>query len=57
MVVVVHQAVGVAEPVETTVDLPEDFKERAPVFVVYVDGLSGIAARGDVIQRTVKFYA
>jgi hypothetical protein len=57
MVVVVHQAVGVAEPVTTTVDLPEDFKDRAPVFVVFVDGLSGIAARGDMIHRTVKFYA
>jgi hypothetical protein len=57
VVVVVHETVGVAEPVEPLVDLMKYFKKGLSVLVVLIDSLPGIAAGSDMIDGPVVFYA
>jgi len=57
MIVVVHHAVGMTEPVIPFIDMLERVQEVDAVLVVFENGLLFIAARGDVIDSTGVFYA
>jgi hypothetical protein len=57
MVVVVHEAVGVADPVISLVDVLEGVQEADPVLVALEDGLSFVAPGGNVVDCTGVFYA
>ena len=57
VVVVAHEAVGVAEPVEALDGLAEDGKEGLAVVVIGEDVRPGVAAGGDVIDGAGEFYA
>lgn len=50
VVVVGHQAEGVAEPAPPLDRLRQDAQEGLPVVVVAVDGGTGVAAAGDVVD-------
>lgn len=55
--VVVHQAVGVANPVVALADLPEQGQPGLAIRVVKKDRLAPVAPRGDVEQAAWKFDA
>src|SRR5512145_2534806 len=55
MVVIIHQTIGVAEPVKAVNDFAEDLQEGLAVDIFVEDILSRVAARGHMIQRAVKF--
>ena len=57
MVMVVHEAVGVADPVIAFVDVLEGVQEVDPVLVALENGLSLIATGSDVVDCTGIFYA
>ena len=57
VIVVVHHAVGMTEPVIPFIDVLERVQEVGAVLVVFENGLLFIAARGDVIDGTGVFYA
>ena len=57
VIVVVHHAVGVANPIVSLINVLERVQEVDAVLVVFEDGLLFIAARGDVIDGTCVFYA
>jgi hypothetical protein len=57
MIVVVHEAAGVADPVISLVDVLEGVQEVYPVLVALEDGLSFVAPGGDVVDCTGVFYA
>jgi hypothetical protein len=54
--VVVHEAVGVAEPVVGS-ETMESVQEEPPVAVFLEDGPSGVAAGGEVVERSGIFEA
>ena len=56
VIVVVHQAVGMAEPIIPLLDMLEHVQEVDAVLVVFENGLLFIAARGDVIDSAGVFY-
>jgi len=53
---VVHQAVGVADPIAAFIDMLEGVQEVDPVLVAFEDGLSLITAGGDVVNCAGIFY-
>lgn len=55
VIVIGHQAIRVAEPVESSDGLRQHFKKAFPVLIVEEDLLSGVSARGDVVQRAWVF--
>jgi len=55
VVMVVHQAIGVADPVVAPCDVLEGVQEGDAVLVAPVDGLFLIAARGDVVDGAGVF--
>ena len=57
VIVVVHHAVGVANPIVSLINVLECVQEVDAVLVVFENGLLFIAARGDVIDSTGVFYA
>jgi hypothetical protein len=57
VVVVGHEAIGVAQPVITLVDMLECIEEVLAVLVVFEDGLLFVAARSDVIHGAGVFDA
>lgn len=57
VIVVVHEAVGVTEPIEAFYSLAEDREEKLAVVVIFEDGRPCVAARGNVIDSTGEFYA
>jgi len=57
VIVVIHQAVGVTEPVEAFYRLAEDGEEKMAVVVIFEDVRPCVAARGNVIDSTREFYA
>ena len=57
VIVITHQAVGVTEPVEALYRLAEDGEKEMAVVVIFEDISPGVAARGNVIDGTGKFYA
>jgi hypothetical protein len=57
MIVVSHQAVGVEEPIVALYSLAEGGEEKMAVVVIIEDVRPCVAARGNVIDSTGKFYA
>jgi len=57
MVMVGHEAVGVAHPVITLVDALKGIEEIFAVLVIFEDGLLFVAARGNMIHGAGVFYA
>lgn len=57
MVVVAHQAVGVAEPVEALDGLAKDGEEYLAVTVVSEDICTCVATGGNVVDSAGEFYA
>ena len=57
MVMVCHEAVGMADPVVPLVDMLEGIQEVYAIIVSLEDGLLLISARRDVIDSTDKFDA
>jgi hypothetical protein len=55
MIMVVHQAIGVAEPAVAIHDVGQSRKEAPPVLIIRHNVLAGIAPTGDVIHRVGKF--
>src|SRR5262249_32141029 len=55
MVMVIHEAIRVAEPVIALDDLGEEGKEALPVCIIRVNGSARIAAAGHMIQSARKF--
>jgi hypothetical protein len=57
VIVVVHHAVGVTEPIIAFIDMLERVQEVDAVMVVFENGFLFITARGDVVDGTGVFYA
>lgn len=57
VIVVVHHAVGMTNPIVTFINMLECVQEVYAVLVVFENGLLFIAAGGDVIDGTSVFYA
>jgi hypothetical protein len=57
MIVIIHQAVGMAKPVEPGNNGNEDVKKEQPILVVPKDGTAGIPTGGDMVYCTGIFYA
>jgi hypothetical protein len=57
VIVVVHHAVGVANPIVSLINVLERVQEVDAVLVVFENGLLFIAAGGDVIDGTGVLYA
>jgi len=55
VIVVVHQTVGVAEPVKAVDDLAEGLQEGFAIPIVIEDVFSGVASGRHMVDRTVKF--
>ena len=53
--VVVHEAVGVAYPVEAQADLAEEGQLGLAVSIVQIDGLPPVASLGSVVQSAGEF--
>jgi len=57
MIVVGHEAVGVAQPIITLVDVLKGIEEILAVLVVFEDGLLFVATGGNMIYSAGVFYA
>ena len=57
MIVVVHQAVGVADPVVALVDVPDGVQEIDPVLIAFEDSLFFITSRGNVVDSAGALYS
>jgi len=55
--VVIHEAIGMAEPVVALADLVEDEKKVLPILIIPVDGLLFVSPGGDMIYSTWIFDA
>jgi hypothetical protein len=53
MIVIVHQAVGVANPVETLVDVSQSAEKQFAIAIVLEEGSAIISAGRDVVKRAV----
>ena len=57
MIMVVHEAIGMAKPVETIVDFFQDVEKEGTVFIIVKDLIPCIASGGDVIEGAFVFYS
>ena len=57
MIVVVHQAAGVAQPVEPFDHLRQHLKKPLQVDVIQVDLLTAIAAGSDMLKSARELYS
>jgi hypothetical protein len=57
MVVVAHQTIGVATPIEARNYVAEHQQELLAIAIVLVDSFAAVAARRYVVKRTVEFNA
>jgi hypothetical protein len=55
MIVIVHEAIGMAKPIIFLVDPAEDVKKGRAVFILLVDGLPCIAAGSDMVDGAAIF--
>lgn len=55
MIVIVHQAIGMAEPPITINNMGEQGQKLRPIAVLHHDVLPGIAPTGDMIDGTGEF--
>lgn len=54
---IVHEAVGMTEPVVAFIDKSKDFEKGLSILVVFEYVFSIVAPIGDVIHRSGVFYA
>ena len=54
---IVHQAVGVTEPVVAIYSLAEGCEEQLAVVVIFENVRPGVTSRVNVINSTEEFYA
>ena len=57
VVVVIHEAVGMADPVESIYHVSKDIEEVSSVLVIQEDGLLSVAPGGDMVEGTFEFYS
>jgi hypothetical protein len=57
MIVIVHQAIGMAKPVEPGDDGRQDFKKQHPILVIGIDRTAGIPTGCDMVDCTGVLYA
>ena len=57
MVMIFHQAVGMAEPVVPKTNILQRIQEHLSVLIVSEDRLSFVSSAGDVIDSTWKLYS
>jgi hypothetical protein len=57
MVVIAHEAVGMAEPIEALYNKAQDIEKCPVIGIVEKDFSLGIATRGYVVEGTGVFYA
>jgi hypothetical protein len=57
MIVIIHQAVGMAKPVEPGNNGNEDVKKEQPILVVTKDRAAGIPSGGNMVNGTGILYA
>src|SRR5438093_9123169 len=57
VIVVVHQTVGVAQPVKSVNHLAQDLQEHFAIPIVIEDVSSGVTPGGYMVNRTVKFHS
>ena len=57
MVMVVHQAPGMAKPIELLDRLRQRLQKDSPILVILENGFTPVATRGDVIQGVGEFDA
>jgi hypothetical protein len=55
MVVVIHQATGMAEPAKAPSACCEHTQEQISIFIIQKDRRTSVAGASDVIDRTGKF--
>jgi len=55
MIVIAHQTVGVAYPVESLANLTEYIQPRYAILIREIDVFAPITTGGDVIERAGKF--
>jgi hypothetical protein len=56
MVMILHQAVGMAEPIVPKGNILKRIQEHLSVLIVSENCLSFVSSAGDVIDSTWKFY-
>ena len=54
---VAHEAVGMAEPVISVIDMLQGIQEILAILVVFKNGFLFISPAGDMIDRSGIFYA
>jgi hypothetical protein len=52
VIVIVHQAIGMTDPVKTLADLRQRIEKQSPVAVVLKDRFAFVSAGCDMIKRT-----
>jgi hypothetical protein len=57
MIVIAHQAIGVAEPAKPVDDMGENRQPLRPIAVVHHDVLPGVAPTGDMVDGPGKLNA
>ena len=57
VIVIGHQAVGMADAIVVRKGLCQDLKKAVPVAIIEEDGLLGVAPGGQVIKRAGEFDA
>lgn len=55
VLMIAHQAISMTQPVVLLADLAKQAKERRPIIVIFVNRLTPVTTRGDVIKRAGKF--
>jgi hypothetical protein len=55
VIVIAHQAIGVAEPVKSLDDVKKNAEKELSIGFVLKDRLSLVAAGGDVVECSVVF--
>ena len=57
VVLVTHQTIGKASPIECCDNLSEDLQELRSVRIIFVDGFPAVASGGDMLERACEFDA
>ena len=57
MIVITHQAIGMAQPLESGNNEMEDVKKQQPIIIITEDRTAGIPTGGDMVNGTWILYA
>jgi hypothetical protein len=56
MIMVIHQTIGMAEPVIASLDLVKDFEKVFTILSIFKDLIFVISSAGNMINSTGKYY-